>query len=340
MAKPKNTQNIGTYWKEKIKLTETEIKEWIYFLKKENKFINILSKKEYPALRSFLSSLKKLDNSSRLLFNFYFRKIYLNNNKCIFCNKEIEKEFILQFNTGINRFPNWCEEHYRTKKWLDLSKDKKYGNEANLKRSIKRKQFLNSEKGKEYCANVGLKNTINTKIWKNNLTQEEKNIINKKSSSSQIKNILEGRFDPQKNYKHFYKNECFVNNKLYILRSSWEVIFFISNYTLEYESLRIKYLKNNGSFGVYIPDFIDKEKKILYELKPRRNYIKQQTKMDAGILWCLENGYKFIWINEDNLLDYISKQDNKDSRNNIFYQKAFKGINGNIKNKINKKNRN
>jgi hypothetical protein len=104
-------------------------------------------------------------------------------------------------------------------------------------------------------------------------------------------------------------------------------------------SIRIKYQKDNNKTGVYIPDFIDEDKKIIYELKPRRNFIKQQTKMDAGIEWSINHKYKFIWVNENNLLDYISEQDNKDSRNNIFYQKALKGINGNIKNKINKKNR-
>lgn len=58
--------------------------------------------------------------------------------------------------------------------------------------------------------------------------------------------------------------------------------------------------------------------------------------MDAGILWCLENGYKFIWINEDNLINYFNESDNKDERNDVFYKKINKGINGYNKNKINK----
>ena len=148
-----------------------------------------------------------------------------------------------------------------------------------------------------------------------------------------------GEFDPQKNYKHFRKNTCYIKNKPHTLRSSWEVVFLISNPKLKYETLRIKYLKENGKYGVYIPDFIDDENRIVYELKPRRNYIKQQNKMDGGISWCLENNYKFIWINEDNLLYYINKKDNQDQRNEQFYVKTYKGINGEIKNKINKKNR-
>jgi len=81
------------------------------------------------------------------------------------------------------------------------------------------------------------------------------------------------------------------------------------------------------------------EHKIIYELKPRRNYIKQQIKMDGAIWWCLENNYKFIWINEDNLLSYINESDNVDYRNNKFYIKAYKGLNEQIKNKVNKENR-
>jgi len=48
--------------------------------------------------------------------------------------------------------------------------------------------------------------------------------------------------------------------------------------------------------------------------------------MDGGIEWCFKNNYKFIWVNEDNLIYYINEKDNQDQRNNKFYIKAYKGI--------------
>lgn len=48
--------------------------------------------------------------------------------------------------------------------------------------------------------------------------------------------------------------------------------------------------------------------------------------MDSCISWCIENNYKFIWINEDNLIKYFNQNDNKDIRNESFYIKALKGI--------------
>lgn len=326
MAKPKNTENVGNYWKEKISLNEEEIIKWVNRMCDIGLFYNIINPSiVYHNLRSYYSSLKKLDPISRKLHNYYFRKLYLKNNCCTYCNKDIEKEFLIKFNCSLNFLPKWCEDHYNKKQWLNIHGNK-YSEEANSKRSDKRKIFLESDKGKEYCINLGLNNAITTKNWKDKLTDEEKDTLNKKTSKSQIANIMSGKFDPQKNYHHYHKNECFINDKSYIFRSSWEVLFFISHPLLEYETLRIKYLKSNGKFGVYIPDFIDKNNQIIYELKPKRNYIKQQDKMDSCISWCIENNYKFIWINEDNLIKYFNQNDNKDIRNESFYIKALKGI--------------
>jgi len=337
MGKPKNTKNIGSYWSDNIDYTEEEIISWVKGLI-INEYYAPFSSNLYNTQRGFLSVVnRKLGVNSKYIFSYYFRKLHLDSNKCLYCGCEIEKSFVLPLKRSVSQLPNWCEKHYIEKKWLDGNGS--HSTEANIKRSNKRKLFLATSEGEEYCKNVGEFNKVNTKRWKSNLTDKEREAINLKSSISQIKNILEGSFDPQKNYNHYKKNTCYLFDREYIFRSSWEVIFFLSNPSLKYETLRIKYLKNNGKGGVYIPDFIDEENKIIYELKPRRNFIKQQNKMDGAIKWCFEEGYKFIWINEDNLVHYIDENDNKDSRNNEFYIKAYKGINGEIKNKINKKNR-
>jgi hypothetical protein len=338
MGTPKNTKNIGKYWENVIKIKDEDIYLWVNSLNINNLYFPFTNK-SYKTIRGFLSIVnRKLDHNSSMIFNYYFRKIVLKQNQCTLCDKEIEKDFIVSLpKRSMNRLPKWCENHYKEKKWLE--DNGKHSKDANVKRSKSRIKFLKTIEGKIYSKNVGEFNKINTKKWKSKLTLEQKEVINIKSSISQTKNILDGKFNPQKNYKHFNKNKCYINNNELIFRSSWEVVFFISHSYLKYETLRIKYVKFCGKRGVYIPDFIDDVNKIVYELKPRRNYLKQQLKMDAGINWCLKNDYKFIWINEDNLLDYINIKDNTDKRNNIFYEKVIKGINGNLKNKINKENR-
>jgi len=161
--------------------------------------------------------------------------------------------------------------------------------------------------------------------WLFNISEEEKNIRRKKSSDSQKKNILDGTFSPQNNYRTKRRIDIPFNNKTYYFRSSWEVCFFISNPKLEYESIRIQYVTENER-KIYIPDFIDLENKILYELKPKRQYIAQIDKMDGAIKWCLENDYKFIWVNESNLINFINPEVCMSDNFLVYYNKMIKGL--------------
>lgn len=323
---------------------EYEIIDWVNKIKETNTYyVPYLSKERnnntFQNERSFMQSIGwKLTKDSKALLLYYYRKIYLNNNNCKGCNVELGKDYVISKPIRGKKLIEWCETCYNNKKYLENCIKASHTPEAR-KRAVKTKrEWYNSKEGKEWRKRISEINTLNTKEWKSKLTEEEKKIINKKSSDSQIANILNGSFDPQKNYKHYKKNKCIINGEEKIYRSSWEVVFAISNPHLKYESLKIPYKKDNGNKGIYIPDFIDEEKKIIYELKPRRNFHKQQTKMDASIKWCIENNYKFIWINEDNLLNYISEDDNCFEQNKKFYNKVYKGLDGNIKNKINKEN--
>lgn len=91
----------------------------------------------------------------------------------------------------------------------------------------------------------------------------------------------------------YYKDKKF--------RSSWELCFYLLNPHCEYEKVRIPYIKNNGKNGNYIVDFIDSEKKILYEIKPKElfkadeeNYLKEK----AAIEWCNKNNHNYELISE------------------------------------------
>jgi hypothetical protein len=161
--------------------------------------------------------------------------------------------------------------------------------------------------------------------WIKNRTEEQKKIIAKKSSESQKQNILNGTFTPQNNYRTKRRIQININGNQYYFRSSWEVCFYVSNQYLEYESLRIKYeLKNE--YKIYIPDFIDNKNKIIYELKPKRQYLAQIEKMNGGIQWCINNNYEFIWVNEYNITEYLDKNICLTEEYLLYYNKLLKGI--------------
>lgn len=101
---------------------------------------------------------------------------------------------------------------------------------------------------------------------------------------------------------------------------------------LEYECLRIPYIDKDGRSRTYIADFLNKSKDVLYEIKPKKEYLIQKYKMDRVIEYCMDNDIKFMWINEENILDYINERDFIDD-NLIQYEKMKRGINAKIKNK-------
>lgn len=342
MGIPKNKENIGNFWKDKISLNEDQLIEWINDIKNNIYYPFYNKNKIFSSKDKILGITKKLDEESRIRFKYLWYKEVIGGFICKECSCVIEFEFFKERELNNNKVINLCKECCNNKAYLLKSygsNNNRYSKKANLKRDNSLSKFWNSKRGEDLKKHTGDFNKINTKKWKSLLTQSQKDKINLKSSISQLKNIKEGKFDPQKNYHHFRKNICYINDKDYNFRSSWEILFFISNPNLEYETLRINYIKETGKGGIYIPDFIDKINKIIYELKPKRNYIKQQLKMDACIKWCYSNNYKFIWINEYNILNYINENDNKDDRNKIWYEKAYKGINENYQNQINSKTR-
>src|SRR5258706_2236619 len=172
--------NVGKYWGEKVSFSEEQIINWIEYISSINKYISIYSQKEFNNVNSLLCSNKKLDVKSRKIFTFYFRKIFLKENKCKFCGKEIEKDFIINFKrSSLSDLPNWCEEHYKEKKWMYIQGNK-YSDEANEKRSTKMINFFTTDKGLEYRKVLSVNSRVSTILWKSKLTIEEKHKMYKK----------------------------------------------------------------------------------------------------------------------------------------------------------------
>jgi hypothetical protein len=83
-------------------------------------------------------------------------------------------------------------------------------------------------------------------------------------------------------------------------RSSWDAYFQIFNPNIFYEKLIIQYKLNKNEHN-YIIDFIDYEKKIIYEIKPISNINnkKNRSKIRYAKKWAIQNNYKFIIIDDN-----------------------------------------
>ena len=142
-----------------------------------------------------------------------------------------------------------------------------------------------------------------------------------KQSATMKKLILSGEYLPNSNNRNTSWNSLYENVNY---RSSWECLYKYYNPDAEYETLRIKYL-HNGSWHIYIVDFIDHVNKIVCEVKPSNLFKEQKTidKMKYLNQWAIENNYKVIKADEK----YLSKYP---------YPKNIKLFNEDTKNKLDK----
>jgi len=87
----------------------------------------------------------------------------------------------------------------------------------------------------------------------------------------------------------------------YKFRSSWEAVFAIINdFRFGFEVTRIPYIEE-GETRNYIVDFTDNVGKRLIEIKPDSEKDKPRNilKRNAAILWCSENGFEYVIIDEN-----------------------------------------
>jgi hypothetical protein len=113
------------------------------------------------------------------------------------------------------------------------------------------------------------------------------------------------------------KSSIDIGGKIRNFRSSWELAFWLCNQDLEYETLRIPYqiLESNHA---YIADFYDPISRIIYEIKPKEIWPTQIEKMDAVLDWCAKNEMVLIWVNEDNIFNWVDENKFKDLKPDLF----------------------
>jgi len=176
--------------------------------------------------------------------------------------------------------------------------------------------------GKKFYIRNGKENSKKLKLYfQTEVGKRQRNNAGKLHSVAMKKKIRDGEYTPRitNTWTHWDAN-VMVNRCTYRFRSSWEACFWLCNQQLEYETIRVP----RGKSSV-ICDFIDQFNRIIYEIKPRSRYRPEKHKINAIIKWCLSNNYKFIWINESNILNYIdtTKFNGKNKRQ---LDKLMKGL--------------
>ncbi len=150
------------------------------------------------------------------------------------------------------------------------------------------------------------KGTNNTSF---KMSEEAKIEARKKQSITMKRKIFEGEFIPNiTNSWAGSKVSLFINGKNIYYRSSWEAFFHLCNPHLDYEKIIVKYFKNKEEKN-YIVDFVDFNKKTIYEIKPEK--LKRgsiyDTKCNAALEWAKINGYVFTIIDNTWFLENVKK---------------------------------
>lgn len=200
------------------------------------------------------------------------------------------------------------------------TKGRKRSKEVIEKCAQRLREFYATEKGKEVRRKQNEKAKISLKKFY--ATEEGKALklrSNKKMSQTIKQKILNGEFTPKPTNTWTHWNaQINIGDKILKFRSSWEACFYVSNQQLKFETIRTEYIDDGGDTKIAICDFVDEDKKIMYELKPTCYFNKQQTKINALIQYCKVNNLKFIWINENNIMKYIDKEKCKQICNEQF----------------------
>lgn len=193
--------------------------------------------------------------------------------------------------------------NYLTEFWDKKCQNPNCSNERKIVGHWPRRESNLSSDIYEFCSSeCNYKSISNRQQGDNNtshrMTIESKNEMKSKLSKIVKNKIKNGTFTPNvTNSWAGSKCSLIINNKVQKYRSSWEAFFQIVNPTFEYEKIRIPY-KFEGIDHNYIVDFIDKQNKNIYEIKPDSQYKTKinQIKYKAAIKWCKQNDYKLIQI--------------------------------------------
>lgn len=156
------------------------------------------------------------------------------------------------------------------------------------------------------------KKTYNSPEYIEKMKSKDMTEVRKKISMTMKQKILNGEFTPNIT-NSWTKWDAYINlehGKRKKFRSCWDACFWYANQHLEYEIVRIPYIFD-GIYHNYIVDFVDIDKKILYEIKPKseQQVPKNIIKAEYAMQWCIDNDFKYIIIDDDWFKENVKKID-------------------------------
>ncbi len=229
----------------------------------------------------------------------------INCNICNYCKCETE------FNLKTKKYNKFCVECYKSRPWIHKMKSIEDRLVQYNKTSNSLKLFAKTKIGEELYKNLGKHNSVKMKEF--NKTDKGKDNIRKnanRNSKLMREKIALGNYTPPitNSFTHWDAKILLNSGEIKKFRSSWEACFYFCNQHLLFEKLRIPYFDCQKQVErTYIADFFDNVNNILYELKPKSQWLQSNAKLQQIISYCLKNNIKFIWLNEDNILDYIDE---------------------------------
>jgi len=254
-----------------------------------------------PIIQSRYNSLKCLNYDKHLLFQILKEESlrWSQNLYKWFCERDIE--FIYREIYGDCIYSKTSPEI--SKIMFDFCNDASYCKICN-----KESKFFTFKEGYfQTCGNTDCYNELNSNLrigCKNpshRMTPETRKLSAIKQSEKMKQLILDGKFTPCIT-NSWANSRCKIklDNCSYLFRSTWEAMFWLLN-GFEYEKIRIPYKGIDRKTHIYIVDFVDESKKLLYEIKPSKLIDTEVNliKYNSAVEWCKTNGYNIQIISED-----------------------------------------
>lgn len=228
---------------------------------------------------------------------FYF--ILEDTHYCEHCNIElnISSYSYTGYARGFSKYCPTCTEAGVWRKRLSAAALKSRGNCI----SVAKQKFYATPHGREVAKENGRK--ISESLKKFHTTDagaKAREKSSKLNSAIMKQKIMEGSFVPNSNNRNTHW-ESEYNRKKY--RSSWEALYHYLYPTAAYETLRLLYMYKDKEH-VYIVDFIDHERKVVCEVKPKEHLLDSKTKCKIEALekWASNNGYRMELFTQDSIL--------------------------------------
>jgi hypothetical protein len=293
---------LGGNTKERVALKDHELISMVEKFRSQNHlYYSPLNEREYDSHTAWMGHLSHYwDTSTVCSF-----KLHLHPVSCKHC--EIQITPANWFIGSDKKVSLYCASCVESGSWRTTSHRVKHNIQTGSAISEAKIAFYQTARGEEVKQSIGQKNRGHRNVF---YASEEGNAYKlsygEHMSKVMSQKVLSGEFTP--NIKNSRTNwEASVvdtNGNKRNFRSSWEACVWLSNNSWTYEKIRIPY-KVNNVIKIYLVDFVDEKTKTLYEVKPIAFLDKFNIKKCAADKWCAENGYSFMILTEQNIMDHV-----------------------------------